>query len=155
MSGEILAPVFQWLNRLLGVRTDTTSWHLFQASRTYLIYAVGAVFFRSDNVKQAYIFLKGLLDIFSLDKSNPWVLFDGSVLEFGITRMDCDIIVVSLLVLVLVGILREKYGYARTWIEKQILPFRWVLWIGILLSVVIFGKYGPGYDAAAFIYQGF
>ena len=35
------------------------------------------------------------------------------------------------------------------------LVFRWVLIYALLLAVVIFGMYGPGYDPSAFIYEKF
>ena len=35
------------------------------------------------------------------------------------------------------------------------LPLRWALWLALLMTVLIFGVYGPGYDKAQFIYMGF
>ena len=40
-------------------------------------------------------------------------------------------------------------------LKKQNLVFRWVLIYALLLAVVIFGMYGPGYDPSAFIYEKF
>ena len=33
--------------------------------------------------------------------------------------------------------------------------FRWLIYIGAVLVILIFGLYGPRYDAASFIYKGF
>ena len=43
----------------------------------------------------------------------------------------------------------------RGFISRQVLPVRWILLYGLLFMVILFGVYGPGYDAAAFIYGGF
>ena len=50
--------------------------------------------------------------------------------------------------------LQEKMPLRET-IAKQNLIFRWVLIYGCLFAVIIFGVYGPGYDASSFIYGQF
>jgi len=57
--------------------------------------------------------------------------------------------------LLLVALLKERYGYARLWVAKQGIIFRWFIWILLFVLVLIYGAYGPGYDAAEFIYAGF
>ena len=57
--------------------------------------------------------------------------------------------------MLIVAVLREKYGYARNWIQNQCVLFRWFIWLAMFVLVLIYGKYGPGYDASMFIYQGF
>lgn len=137
----------------MSIDGESFSWHLFQSSRTYLIYAVGAVFFRAPDMHEAGRFLGSLAGIFK--KANPWIFFDSSVLGLGITHTDLNILILGVLMLILVAVLREKYGYARIWMDKQILVFRWMIWIGLFVIVLVYGKYGPGYSAAEFIYQGF
>ena len=43
----------------------------------------------------------------------------------------------------------------RKKIDEQPLVFRWVLYLALVMSVVIFGIYGKAYDAKAFVYGGF
>lgn len=155
MLGEICAPILQRINILLHIKQESFSWHLFQSTRTYFIYAVGAVFFRAPGLKSAVTFLKDALKVFQSEGLNMWILFDGSVLNTGITHMDLNIIVLAVLIMLVVAILRERYGYARLWMDQQVLVFRWLVWIGLFVFVLIYGMYGPGYDAAEFIYQGF
>ena len=45
---------------VLKVDTESFSWHLFQSIRTYLIYAIGAVFFRAYDFGEAISFLVSL-----------------------------------------------------------------------------------------------
>ena len=66
-----------------------------------------------------------------------------------------NITIFAVAMLVIVAVLREKYGYARSWMGKQILVFRWTVWIALFIIVLILGSYGPGYNASEFIYQGF
>lgn len=154
MLGEACAPGLKRLSVYLKISQDSFSWHFFQSIRTYFIYAVGAVFFRAPSIREGGEFLLSLKQVIEQD-SNPWIFFDGSILGMGVTYCDINIIIISICLLVAVGVLREKYGYARTWVKQQILIFRWLVWIGLLVFVVIYGKYGPGYRVEDFIYQGF
>ena len=155
MSGELLSPVFLKITATMNMKTDSFAWHLFQSIRTYCIYAVGAIFF-CVGVIQGLAILKDALKVFVVKGyANPWIFFDGSILNTGITYGDLNIIIIVIAMMFLVGALREKYGYARVWIEKQSVIFRWLIWISLLVFVIIWGKYGPGYDAAEFIYKGF
>lgn len=156
MLGELCLPMFDRLVKILKVNTASFSWHLFQSARTYLIYAVGAVFFRADGFGQAIELLKSLITMFIGENvPNTWVLFDGSILNLGVSYDDINIIIFAVVLLVIVAVLREKYGYARNWMRTQILVFRWGVWIGLFLLILILGNYGPGYSASEFIYQGF
>lgn len=156
MMGELFAPVLTKAVQLLKINTESFSWHLFQSIRTYLIYAVGAVFFRTDDLGQAMVFLKSLISMFIIeDGMNNWVLFDGSVLKLGISYSDLNIMIFAVVMMLIVAMLREKHGYARNWMCKQGLIFRWMIWISLFVIVLILGSYGPGYNAAEFIYQGF
>ena len=155
MLGELIAPASEKLCTRLGFKTDTFGWHLFQSARTYLIYAIGAVFFRGNDISQGGHFIYEVLTTITKERWNPWILFDGSILELGLTYIDFNIVIISVAFMVFVAILRENYGYARNWIDRQPVLFRWALYIGMLLFVIIFGKYGPDYIASNFIYGDF
>ena len=155
MLGELFSSIFAKTTKQLNMKTNSFAWHLFQSVRTYCIYAIGATFF-SLGVTQGIGILKDALKVVSVkDYANPWVFFDSSILETGVTYGDINIIIISVALLFVVGVLREKYGYARNWVEQQSVGLRWIIWIFLFVFVLIWGKYGPGYDAAEFIYRGF
>ena len=58
---------------------------------------------------------------------------------------------VSLTVLVICDLLAER-GSVLAGLERQALPVRWAVYLALMFAVIIFGVYGPNYDAAAFIY---
>jgi hypothetical protein len=82
---------------------------------------------------------------------NPWILFDGTLFQMGLDSKDFIVAVIAIAILFLVDYLHTK-GSVRGWIAKQNLAFRWTLYYAAIFSVLIFGIYGPGYNAAAFIY---
>lgn len=150
--GETFRPMLQKINQILRIRQSNFSWRLFQRIRTYFIFAVGLVFFRVEHIREAFVYLKVMFLTFG---SNPWIFFNGSVLNLGVSYIDMNLLIFSTALLIIVAILREKDGYARDWVAQQILPFRWGVWVMLLVIVLVYGEYGPGYDAAEFIYKGF
>lgn len=155
MLGDLLEPVFKKITTGLHMKTESFGYHLFQSSRTYLIYAIGASFFCL-GVRNGLRTIKDMLKcLYVRNYGMPWIFFDGSMLNLFPSYKDINIILIGILLLIIVGILREKNGYARVWVAKQSFGFRWLVWIALFVMVLIWGKYGPGYNAADFIYQGF
>jgi hypothetical protein len=91
----------------------------------------------------------------TVTKSNPWVFFDGSFLNLGLSYKDYCIIFIFIIILLTVGILQEKGIHIREKIAEQNLYFRWMLYIGAVVVVLIYGQYGVGYSVGEFIYQQF
>lgn len=151
--GEIFAPHLKKLSHVLKINTASFSWRLFQRLRTYILFSFGCVFFSASSFKDAMNHYRVLW--YSVSKLNPWIFLDGSIFNMGIQVRDIHILIVGVLFLLLVGILRDRYGYARVWMKQQILPFRWMIWLGLLALVLVFGMYGTVYDTSDFIYQNF
>ena len=89
----------------------------------------------------------------ALDAVRP---FDGSLLEL-LDLKDTLVLAFGLGLMLLVSVLSERMeaGCLRDRIAALKLPLRWVLWLALFMTVLIFGVYGPGYDKAQFIYMGF
>lgn len=155
MLGELCTPGLKKINHSLKIDENSFSWHLFQSVRTYFIYAIGFVFFRAADVKQALYFLHGMISTLLKGRFHFAVFFDSGLTQMGLSGQDWHIVFSSLILLFLVDTLHTKTGSARHWVSRQILPFRWCVWLVLLLFVVIYGKYGAEYNAVNFIYQAF
>ena len=107
------------------------------------------VFFASTSVGRGFWMLKNMLI-----EHNAWVLADKSLGEIGLSTEDIFILFVSFVIVLLVGVLQEKGIKLRESFEKQGLVFRWVFLLAAIFAVMVFGVYGPGYNAADFIYRG-
>ena len=66
---------------------------------------------------------------------------------------DAVILGVALLLVLVISILHEKGRSIREMICRLPLPVRWILWLGLFFSVILFGVYGTDYDANSFIYM--
>ena len=51
--------------------------------------------------------------------------------------------------------MQEKGVRIREKIAEQNLYFRWMLYIGAVVVMLVYGSYGPGYSVGEFIYQQF
>jgi hypothetical protein len=85
---------------------------------------------------------------------NPWVLFDGSLYQYGFSREEMQI---SLIFIALFGVVSwyQQKGSVREWIARQGIVFRYMIYILAVLAIVIFGVYGPGFSAASFAYMAY
>ena len=51
-----------------------------------------------------------------------------------------------------VDCLRERGVRLRAVLARQPLAYRWLCYYALLAAVLVFGIWGPGYSAAAFVY---
>lgn len=148
-AAQVLEPVFKKLTAFFRINTECFGWHLFQSLRVFGLAVIGNMFFRLDSFTETIRTIgKGLLP------TNPEIFFDGSLYKLGLSAPDLILTVIGLAVLLVVSLLQERGGL-RQQISKQILPLRWAVWYGLIFAILIFGMYGPGYNAASFIYAGF
>lgn len=147
---QILQPMYKRLIAVLKIDEKLFSWHLLLSIKVFIFAAIGNMFFRLDSLDDT---LRAIRSGFA--QFNPWVFFDGSILGFGVTHIDINIMICGVVMLFIVGILQEKYESAREWMSKQIFVFRWFIWLTLFAVILIYGAYGPGYSASEFIYRGF
>ncbi len=133
--------------RIFHIRSNTSSGKLLSMMITFLLVDFSWIFFRAATLGDAITVLKQLFSSF-----NPWVLFDGTLYTLGLSQIDFWVGVLAILVILIVDVLHERKVHIRKWILEQNLVFRWVIYFVTLFTILIFGFYGPNYDAAQFIY---
>lgn len=150
VSTILLEPFYEKFLKKYGIRTECFSWRFFQMARTFLLCSFGRFFPRAGSFKAALSMIKR-----TVTKVNPWVFFDGSFLNLGLSYKDYYVVFIFIIVLLAVGILQEKGIHIREKIAEQNLYFRWMIYIGAVIVVLIYGQYGVGYTVGEFIYQQF
>ncbi|MBQ9140532.1 MAG: MBOAT family protein, partial [Lachnospiraceae bacterium] len=132
---------------VLQVRTNVLSYKAFQVLITFTLVTVAWVFFRAASIGQAVGIIKNMLTCW-----NPWALFDGSLLGLGLDGKDWNVLLVAILILFVVECFKYKKIPMVQTFAKQNLLFQWLFFFIGILAVVIFGVYGPAYNASQFIY---
>lgn len=147
----LLEPFYKTAKEKLHIREESGGWKAFQILRTFLLTGIiPRVIVRASSLGAAWtIFRNFFADL------NFSALYDGSLLNYGLTKVNFFIAIAAVVVLIIVSVLKEKGIRIRESIGKKPIVLRWLIYIAAFYSVVIFGIYGPGYDASAFVYMGF
>lgn len=85
---------------------------------------------------------------------NFHILWDGTMLKLGLTALDYGILFFGIAVMLSVSIFEEKKGSLREMLWQRPL-LRYALTFVLLVSVLLLGSYGIGYNASSFIYNQF
>ncbi len=133
----------------LSVDRQKASHHLLNRVLTFLFVDLAWIFFRAESLEKACFILRRCFT-FSL-----WSWFDGSLLNLGLERANLEILFVGTVLLFAVDYLSKKGIPVREKLEEQNGIFRFVFLLAAVTFIVIFGVWGPGYDAANFIYRQF
>ena len=144
--GDMLKGIREKLGEITGMKKDCFSNRLLKIVCTFILASFAWTFFRAESFMSAVVMLKNCLFY------NPWVLYDGSMLNMGLKAFDIFIVMVSLVVVLFVSILNEKGIVIREKVDAQELWFRWLFYIAAIMTVLIFGMYGPSYNSSDFIY---
>ncbi len=157
-SSVALEPVYKKLAQKLKINTEAFSYRLFQMLRTLVLVCISRVITRSPSLGEAFRMLKLVLrDRVFLSIEGLDFIFgtSGELFSYGVSEKEMFVLLLALLTLLTVSILQESGMKIRETLAKQNLLFRWAMILILLAVVLVFGVYGPEYDAAAFIYGGF
>lgn len=151
-SSVALAPVYKKITEKLRINTESFSFRLFQILRTFFVLCISRILTKAPSMTDALKMIKELFTSFDLD-----LLFglEGKIFSYGIGQREMFVLLLALLILLVVGILQENGMKIRDTIAKQGFVFRWGIYLILIAVILVFGVYGPGYDAAAFIYGGY
>ena len=157
VAGQLMENVSSKILEKLHINRESGAWHRFQSIRTAWIYGVGALFFMSESVMQGcrriwYAIKPAYLSpSFFAAQMNAYLHIES---RFALKK-SAVCIFAGLVVMAACAILQARDDSLQAWISRRVLPVRWILLYGLLFMVILFGVYGPGYNAAAFIYGGF
>lgn len=146
----LLEPFFIKLKQKLNITNKNKLFYIFQILRTSIIVLMGRYITRVPR-------LLALFDIIKITFTNFGVanVFNGTLLNFGITGMDYIVILVGTLVILIIEAI-DEYGIgARKLLEKQKTIVQWGVLMISILTLTIFGICRGNYIASEFIYKQF
>ncbi len=144
---DIFKPVFQKIYSIFNINTQCFSFRLFQIIIAFLIINYSLLFFRAPDIETAVIMTKQMFSVW-----NPWIFFDNSLYDMGLSRKDFYVLCFSIIILWAVSFMQEKGIKIREELAKQNLVFRWILYWIAIFGILTFGVYGTAYNANQFIY---
>lgn len=156
--GLLLEPALKGVCQKLHINTDAWWWRGVQIVRTFLIVVAGRVF------PKAASFGVAISMFISMFRPNYGVPFGETIMNLGLTTVDFLIIIVCCVIWFLISLYEERHMREnggdgttafREMLDRKSLLVRWIILLVGFAFVLALGIYGPGYDAAAFIYRGF
>ena len=138
------------LRQLLRIREASLGYTVFQMLVTFCLVDITWIFFNAADVRTAFGFLGRMVSTLSLGN-----LFGGALFQLGLSSVEMHILFVALLVQFAVSLCNYRGIALRDVLGRQGFLVQDVVALVGIFTVLIFGIYGPAYDAAAFIYMNF
>jgi len=150
LLAEILVPAFDTLCARLRIDRTSRYFSAWRSIRTVGLFCVGGslTFLGSAD---------GCVTVWrqAFSELRPWVLFDGSLYNYGLGRQQFWMVMICVGVLLLAEACKEKGVHIREAIAAKPLALRWCAYYALIFAILIFGFYGPGYNASDFVYARF
>ena len=150
LLGIAVEPVRDRILKFFHIRENSIGLRLVRTGKTWLIIFIGELFFRADGLKAGLYMFRSIFRGFDINH-----LFDGKLLELGMSRADLAAIVTGCIVVAVVGMVKERGIHVREALDRKPAFIRWSLYYMLLLAVIVIAAYGDGYQAVDMIYAGF
>ena len=151
MLSILLKPVFDICNKKLHINPNNFFWKLFQMLRTFIVVCIGYVFDVAPSFRQA---IQTFAFIIKRQRTRGLEKFFNGI---GLKPRDYIIISIGALIVLIASIFQEKYSSTtlREILDKKNFYLRWFILLFFVFAVMTYGIYGPGYNAANFVYAQF
>lgn len=150
IGGSLTAGLRERMNGFLGLSAQSPVRIMLRRAGVFFLVMPAWIIFRADSLT---IGLKMVQSMFLVH--NPWILFNDSLLFPGCGWKEWCVLAGSLLILAVVERKQERGECVRDSIQGLPLYIRWLIYIGAITGIMVFGTYGFGFDAQDFIYRGF
>lgn len=142
---------YKKINEILKIDSESEWFNVFRMIRTFIICSIGRIFSRADNLSSALKMLRSMFDrFFDISYLNKDV-FDA----LGLNVKNWILLLVMFIIVMFIDLLKEKGINIRENISEKNIFIRWMLYYMLIMSILIFGLYGGGYDGSFFIYGRF
>ncbi|MCD7765579.1 MAG: hypothetical protein LUH53_03550 [Lachnospiraceae bacterium] len=150
LLSHAVKPLTDRFLKQFAIQTDRPLYRACQSIRTFFLFVIGRMFTVAGGLQGCWLLWKQLFA-----ESRIWTLFDGSLYKHGVDRKYFYVVLIGMILMFCVDFWHEKGIRIRKTIAGLPLPLRWALYLTAMFTIVIFGVYGIGYDAASFIYGAF
>ena len=146
-SSLLMAGPFTSIKSKLRINDAGRFWWVFSIARTAFIVFMGRYITRSPRLIYTLVMWRNTFMDFRLES-----LFDGSLLQFGLTSLDMIIVFIGMLTVLAIEFCQEKGVEIRQTLATKSFALQWVAMFLLFAAIFFFGIWG---DAAYFIYMQF
>lgn len=150
LLGNLTEPLFRSLCEKLKINRESKAYAAFRIIRTFILVIFGELFFRATTLTSGFEMCKLIFTNFDIT-----TIFSETIFTLGLDIFDFLIIFITLIVVLIISIQREKGKNVRESIAKKNIILRWTIYYILILSIIIFGAYGNNYVPVEPIYAEF
>ncbi len=144
------APQRRWLCEKLHINVSSLGHKIIQTVLTFALVDFAWIFFNAADVQTAFGFIGRMFTTLSLDS-----LFGSALFQLGLSAVEMQVLAVALMIQFVVSLCTYKGIVVRDVLCRQKFMEQDIIVIIGILMVLVFGIYGPAYNAADFIYMQF
>ena len=148
--GSLILPLSNTVLEKLKIDRNKLPYKIFTIVRTFLLVCFGEMIFNARGIANVFGMTRVLFTKFTFKS-----LFDGSVFTLGLDPYDVIIVVIAVIIVFVIGLMKEKGKSPREIIAAKPLYVRWPIYLALVLFTVVFGAYGAGYIPIDPIYANF
>ncbi|MBP0726357.1 MBOAT family protein [Bacillus sp. RG28] len=141
-------PFYNWFHTKFKVK-HTFYFRLFQVVRTILLMSSIRLF---DCYEDVPLTFKMFGTMFT--SSNYFELFNGALLKLGLSIDNYIVLFFGLLTILTVSLI-QRTGNVRIKLEGKPIFVRYAVYYILIISIIVLGAYGIGYESSQFIYNRF
>lgn len=145
--GVTLQPIRKWLNEKMPFLKKSRLLILFQIVITFFLVDFAWIFFRADSMGHAMDVIGRMLHI-----NNAELLANGTLYDIALNQKNFVVLAIAILILLVVDIFKYNGVQIRNVLINRFFLFRWIVCIIGVVSILIFGIWGSGYQETNFIY---
>lgn len=147
LLGSLVEPLVIKICKHLKINRQNIFYRVFQSIKMTIFIFIGELFFRAPTIYVGFGMFKKMFTSFAYSS--------GEFSSLGLDIQDYVILLFALIFIFIISLLKEKGINIRESISKKKLYIRWPLYYGLILGILIFGAYGPGYAPVDPIYADF
>lgn len=145
--GDMTEGIRKVFRRIVGISEKNAVYNAFRRLITFALVCFAWVFFRSVSVAEAIEAIKKIFTNFNMQS-----LAFGKISELGVNSANLIVLIAAAIVLFAVSLCVERDERLLQKAEKMNFAVRWTAYLTLIFAVLIFGVYGPEFEASAFIY---
>ena len=151
VAGDLTGSLRARLQEKLHIHTDCGSYRLVQGVVTFLLVDFAWLFFRAESLETALQMLwHGIHNIGLFSFFDPDNML--GIQTIALSEKSFFLMLLGLVILMLVDYLKKRGTDFKAALARQNIWFRWLVYYMLIFGILIFGVYGPEYDASTFIY---
>lgn len=148
--GNITLPLVRTVTGKLHIDREAKYYKFMQIIKTCILVNIGELFFRANGLRAGLTMFKTMVTDFSLN-----TFTDGTLFNLGLDKKELAVAAVGTFVVFIFSVIREKGISPGKKIAEKNIVIRWAIYYAAILSIIIFGAYGPAFAPVDPMYAGY